>query len=158
MAAAEPMRGRPRLQAAYDLLDATAQPIVDCGFDHGQLLRALRRESGRQAFGVDRVPALVQQARQQGQSSAWVGDGCAAVRPGSVAQVVIAGLGCRTMARLLTQPALQAAQAVIVVPHTQPFELLQRYRRHGRSNVVSWLKRNGAGGSHCAWCHRELSR
>lgn len=106
--ATEPGRLSPRLEAIAGLIPA-GQMVADVGTDHGLLPIALtRRGSVKGAIAIDRraaplalATANVAAAGLSERIQLRLGDGMAALKPGEAAVAIMAGLGWRTICRLI---------------------------------------------------------
>lgn len=101
----------PRLAAVAARLGPAA-PVADVGTDHGHLaLHLAARSPGRRVFALDRSPRALAVARGKLQAlgageltvALHLSEGLAALAPGSVAEVAIAGMGGHTVARILEE-------------------------------------------------------
>jgi tRNA (adenine22-N1)-methyltransferase len=112
-AAAPPLatwRGAPRLsarlRAVLDLIPARGS-VADVGSGHGRLAAALAW-TGRRVIATERTPSTVGGLRRDLSRLGTVlpvrmGEGLQAMQPGEVDTVVIAGLGGRSVLRILEQ-------------------------------------------------------
>jgi tRNA (adenine22-N1)-methyltransferase len=121
------LRLSPRLHAVADAVPLGAR-VADVGTDHAQLLAWLRGH-GRATLGIgiDVASGPLEQARrtlaQAGVDGVELrrGDGLAALRPGEVDVVVLAGMGGAKMVRLLdASPAVvEGLRALVLQPNTE---------------------------------------
>ncbi|MDQ6743691.1 MAG: class I SAM-dependent methyltransferase [Candidatus Dormibacteraeota bacterium] len=123
----------PRLRAVAAAIPASAGAVADVGAGDGQLARHLSAR-GRRVVATERLPGpfVRLQATSPG-LDCRLGDGLSVLRPAEVDCVVLAGMGGRTIARLLrasmrSSPALVAALRCLV---------LQPQQRAG--DLVAWL-------------------
>lgn len=142
-----PTHGLPRrLQAVVELLDDAAGWIVDVGFDHGLLLDGAMRLGHRRVVGVEVLPALAREWRRRRPDRAVLAaDGLRAFRPGGVAQVVIAGLGERTIIEILRRDraVLRACRRVVLCPSGRPGGLRRWLAAEGWLFLAEDLVREG---------------
>lgn len=139
----------PRLAALADAI-APRSRVADVGSDHG-LLPLWLVANGRAAYGlatektekllagVTRPPAAAPWARQL---SYRAGDGLGALRPEDrIDTIVLAGLGGRTIARLLaaTGAAGPTLRRLVLQPRSEPARLRLWLRQHGWRPVLERL-------------------
>ncbi|MCA9513733.1 MAG: tRNA (adenine(22)-N(1))-methyltransferase TrmK, partial [Myxococcales bacterium] len=102
---------RARLEAIYAAIPDRARRVADVGYDQGLLIDALLlRRPGVRVVGVERQDAAAQayRERHEAELATWgarlalrTGDGLTAILPGEVDVAVIAGIGARSVARML---------------------------------------------------------
>jgi len=109
-----------RIEALYDQIPAEASSVADIGYDLGHLLVSLvaRRRDVR-ALGIEIQPAAkprfltahAEFVASHGERIALrEGDGLGALHPGEVEGAIIAGVGARTIARMIDEaPAVVAS-------------------------------------------------
>jgi tRNA (adenine22-N1)-methyltransferase len=131
----------PRLEALDDAI-APGSRVADVGTGHGRLpLRLVA--SGRAAYclAIEKTPLLLARVARPAAGAGWAdrlgyraGDGLTAIDAADrIDTVVLAGLGGRTIVRLLGVPgALRASVGLLVL---QP--------RSEHAVVRAWLSRNG---------------
>ena len=119
-----------------------AARVADVGSDHGLLPLALLA-SGRASFAVatEKTPVRAARIGRPPRGASWArafrrrfGDGLAPLRPAdAIDTLILAGLGGRTILRILDVPRLGDLRpaAVILQPRTEP------------ARVRSWLSRHG---------------
>ena len=128
---------RPRLRAVAAAIPHGAGSVADVGAGDGQLARHLST-GGRRVVATERVAGAFERLRAASPGlDCRLGDGLTVLEPSEVDCVVLAGMGGRTMVRLLrvamaSSPGLLAALRWLV---------LQPQQRAG--DLVAWL--NGAG-------------
>ena len=106
--ATESSRLSIRLQAIADLIPPRLA-VADVGTDHGLLPIALmRRGTVKRVIAIDRRPtplalatANIAAAGLSERIDLRLGDGIRALKPGEAAVAILAGLGCRTICRLI---------------------------------------------------------
>jgi len=126
----------PRLAALADAIEPGSR-VADVGSDHGMLPLWLAA-SGRAAFclATEKTEALLQQVARPPEGSPWAdllvyraGDGLEALRPEDrIDTIVLAGMGGRTIVRLLDSPQLRSPTFVRLV--LQPRTEFARTRLH----------------------------
>lgn len=117
---------RARLEAIYEAIPDRARRVADVGYDQGILIDALlERRPGVRVVGVERQDAAAHlyRARHEAELTHWgarvalrTGDGLTAILPGEVDVAVIAGIGARSVARMLrAAPGVLAHLDVLVL-------------------------------------------
>jgi tRNA (adenine22-N1)-methyltransferase len=115
----------PRLAAVATAVPAGASSAVDVGAGDGQLALELARR-GLRVVATERTPAAL--ARLQAAAPGLdcrLGDGLGPVGPGEVEGAVVAGLGGRSIARLLDRgrPAALGLGWLVLQPQDRAHEL-----------------------------------
>jgi len=131
----------PRLAAvASEIPDGSR--VADVGSDHG-LLPLWLAASGRAAYclATEKNPALLARVRRADAGSPWTerlayraGDGLAAIRPEDrVDTVVLAGLGGRTIVRLLDVASAPGplVRRLVLQPRSEPASVRRWLSAHG---------------------------
>lgn len=136
-------------------------PLADVGTDHGLLaIAAVAGGAVPSAIAIDRAAAPLAMARSQveryglaEQVAVRAGDGLAALAPGEVATVAIAGLGARAIQTMLERvdPVALGVRRLVLQPQTEA-TLLQDWlaarwglagavivHEAGRGYVVFWV-------------------
>ena len=136
----EPGRLSARLQAIARLIPP-GQVVADVGTDHGLLPVALLRQGlAAGVIAIDRRPAPLAVAAANVAAAGGsdriqlrLGDGLSALRPGEVSVVVLAGLGCRTICRLIGAAAGQelGLRWLVAQPERDPWLLRAFLARNG---------------------------
>ena len=128
---------RPRLRAVAAAIPQDAGSVADVGAGDGQLARYLSAR-GRRVVASERVAGPFERLRAASPGlDCRLGDGLSVLEPSEVDCVVLAGMGGRTIARLLRAamagtPGLVAALRCLV---------LQPQQRAGA--LVAWLEAAG---------------
>ncbi len=155
-----PPRLGPRLAAVLRQV-LPGEPLADVGADHGLLaIAAVAAGTVPAAIAIDRVPAALARARanvaRRGVDDlveVRAGDGLAALAPGEVATVAIAGLGARAIRAMIERedPAGLGLRRLVLQPQTEAADLRDwlagRWglagavvvRESGRGYVVLWV-------------------
>jgi tRNA (adenine22-N1)-methyltransferase len=126
-----------RLRAVAAAVPADASSVADVGAGDGQLARHLSAE-GRRVVATERVPGPFERLRAGSPAlDCRLGDGLSVLRPAEVECVVLAGMGGRTIARLLGS-ALASSPALLRGLRCLVLQPQQRTRE-----LRSWLQRAG---------------
>ncbi len=114
--------------------------VADIGTDHGKLPLWLAA-TGRAAFclATETEPALLARSATKAHGAAWAGrlafrtgDGLAAIEEGDhIDTVVIAGVGGRTIVRLLTAPRSADLRRLVLQPRSEAVLLRRWLSEHG---------------------------
>jgi tRNA (adenine22-N1)-methyltransferase len=142
----------PRLGALRDAI-APGSRVADVGSDHGLLPLSLVA-SGRAAYclAIEKTPRLLDQVARPPAGAAWAdrlgyraGDGLAAIRAEDrIDTIVMAGLGGRTIVRLLSAPGHMTDVGLLVLqPRTEPVLVRAWLSMHGFRPVAERLTDDG---------------
>jgi tRNA (adenine22-N1)-methyltransferase len=143
----------PRL-AAVACAIAPGSRVADIGSDHG-LLPLWLAASGRAAYGlaVEKTDALLACVGRPPAGAAWAerlgyrsGDGLRAIRRDDrIDTIVLAGLGGRTVVRLLGAPQAESPdlRRLVIQPRSEPFLVRRWLSEHGWRLVAERLTEQG---------------
>jgi tRNA (adenine22-N1)-methyltransferase len=117
------------LRAVAAAVPEDARSVADVGAGDGQLARHLRAR-GRRVVATERLPGPFQRLRSSSPAlDCRLGDGLSVLEPSEVDCVVLAGMGGRTMARVLeaslaSSPALlRSLRCLVLQPQQRTREL-----------------------------------
>jgi len=139
----------PRLAALLDAI-LPGSRVADVGSDHG-LLPLWLAESGRAEYclATEKTEGRVRRVARPPANASWAtrlgcraGDGLAALRPEDrIDTIVLAGMGGRTIARLLDAPqaASSTLRRLVLQPRSEPALTRAWLRRHGWRPVAERL-------------------
>ncbi|MFO7172150.1 MAG: class I SAM-dependent methyltransferase [Bacillota bacterium] len=142
----------PRLQAVARWVLPGA-PVADIGTDHGRLpVYLVQQGQVPRAVASDRLPGPLAAARRTVAAAGVadrvdlrLADGLAALQPGEVATVVVAGMGGLLMLKILAgrPEALRGVRRLVLQPNTDVEEVRRWLHAHGWRLVAEELAEDG---------------
>lgn len=139
----------PRLEAVADFVPSGAR-LADVGADHALLAAHVAGRDGTTVIATDRAPAAIEAARatllRLGLASTVAlraGDGLAPLRPGEVDTIVVAGMGTRTIRRILASlPEHPGIHRLVLQPNTEVPALRRAMAKDGWAPATERLLRD----------------